>query len=74
MTRAAGHRPRPERRELMSERVSVSLEDGIADVRLNRPDKLNALDLPMFEALSETGKQLAADRQLRAVVLSGEGR
>ena len=58
----------------MSERVRVSLEDGIADVRLNRPDKLNALDLPMFEALSETGKQLAADRQLRAVVLSGEGR
>jgi enoyl-CoA hydratase/carnithine racemase len=58
----------------MSARVRVSLEDGIADVRLNRPDKLNALDLSMFEALSETGQQLAADRQLRAVVLSGEGR
>lgn len=56
------------------ERVSVSLEDGVADVRLNRPDKLNAIDLPMFEALAETGKSLAADPRLRAVVLSGEGR
>jgi enoyl-CoA hydratase/carnithine racemase len=58
----------------MSERISVSMKDGVADVRLNRPDKLNALDQAMFEALSETGKGLAADRQLRAVVLSGEGR
>nr|NIP79154.1 enoyl-CoA hydratase [Gemmatimonadota bacterium]NIX44071.1 enoyl-CoA hydratase [Gemmatimonadota bacterium] len=58
----------------MSDRVSVHVEDGIADVRLNRPDKLNALDLPMFQALSETGRSLAEDSSLRAVVLSGEGR
>jgi enoyl-CoA hydratase/carnithine racemase len=56
------------------ERVLVSIEDGVADVRLNRPDKLNALDGPMFEALVETGRALAGDRCLRAVVLSGEGR
>jgi len=43
-------------------------------VRMNRPDKLNALDSAMFEALIETGKALAQDRTLRAVVLSGEGR
>jgi enoyl-CoA hydratase/carnithine racemase len=58
----------------MAERVTVSIQAGVADVRLNRPDKLNALDLAMFEGLVETGKGLAADSSLRAVVLSGEGR
>jgi len=58
----------------MQDRVTVSLARGIADVRLNRPDKLNALDGAMFEALVETGRRLGAERGLRAVVLSGEGR
>ncbi len=58
----------------MPERVTVSLEAGVADVRLSRADKLNALDGEMFEALDSTGRELAADRSLRAVVLSGEGR
>ena len=59
----------------MSDRVSVSIDDkGVADVRLNRPDKLNACDTAMFTALSAAGNQLAGDRSLRAVVLSGEGR
>ena len=58
----------------MSDRVTVSLAHGIADVRLNRPDKLNALDAAMFEALVATGRGLCAERGLRAVVLSGEGR
>ena len=58
----------------MSDRVIVSKQGGIADVRMNRPEKMNALDPAMFEGLVETGKALAADRSLRAVVLSGEGR
>ncbi len=58
----------------MSDRIAVTREGGVADVRLNRPDKMNALDLEMFEAIVETSKSLAADRSLRAVVLSGEGR
>jgi enoyl-CoA hydratase/carnithine racemase len=58
----------------MSERVRLEVQNGIADVRLNRPEKLNALDLPMFEALVEAGRSLAALRGLRAAVLSGEGR
>jgi enoyl-CoA hydratase/carnithine racemase len=58
----------------MPERVAVNIDDGVADVRLNRPDKLNALDMAMFEGLVEAGKKLAHDRTLRAVVLSGEGR
>jgi enoyl-CoA hydratase/carnithine racemase len=58
----------------MTERVTVRREDGVADVRLNRPEKMNALDGAMFDALIETGRALAGDRSLRAVVLSGEGR
>ncbi len=58
----------------MSARVSVSIEAGVADVRLDRPDKLNALDPAMFQALVATGRSLADDASLRAVVLSGEGR
>jgi enoyl-CoA hydratase/carnithine racemase len=58
----------------MQDRVTVSLAAGIADVRLNRPDKMNALDSAMFEALVEAGRGLRGERGLRAVVLSGEGR
>ena len=58
----------------MSDRVSVSTQAGVADVRMNRADKLNALDTAMFEALIETGRSLATDSTVRAVVLSGEGR
>ncbi|MFC6887306.1 MULTISPECIES: crotonase/enoyl-CoA hydratase family protein [Actinomadura] len=58
----------------MTDRVSLTVHDGVADVRLNRPDKLNALDMATFEALAETGDAIAADPSVRAVVLSGEGR
>lgn len=56
------------------DRVEVTVRDGMADVRLNRPDKLNALDAPMFRALVAAADALAADTSVRAVVLSGEGR
>jgi enoyl-CoA hydratase/carnithine racemase len=52
----------------------MSVEAGVADVRLNRPDKLNALDPAMFDALVDTGVRIASDPSVRAVVLSGEGR
>ena len=58
----------------MADRVTVSKQDGVVDVRLNRADKLNALDQAMFDALVETGIALASDRAVRAIVLSGEGR
>lgn len=58
----------------MSERVTVKIGGGVADVRMNRPEKMNALDQPMFEALVETGTRLAADPSVRCVLLSGEGR
>lgn len=58
----------------MSDRVTCSVVDGVADVRLNRPEKLNALDAAMFAALIDVGEALKADAAVRAVVLSGEGR
>jgi enoyl-CoA hydratase/carnithine racemase len=58
----------------MSDRVTISIEAGVADVRLNRPDKLNALDVAMFRGLVDAGEALKADPTVRAVVLSGEGR
>ena len=39
---------------MSEERVTVEITDGIADVRLNRGDKMNAMDGPMFSALIET--------------------
>ena len=57
----------------MDDRVRVEISDGVADVRLVRADKHNGLDHRMFEAIIGTAKQLATDRSLRAVVLSGDG-
>ena len=58
----------------MSDRVLVNVNDGVADVRLNRPEKLNALDSAMFKALADAGESLKDRPDVRAVVLSGEGR
>jgi enoyl-CoA hydratase/carnithine racemase len=58
----------------MDKRVELEIDEGIADVRLARPEKLNALDPPMFEALAKVGAQLRARHGVRAVVISGEGR
>ena len=58
----------------MSDRVTVRIDRGVADVRLNRPDKLNALDADVILGLVEAGDRLARDTSVRAVVLSGEGK
>ena len=58
----------------MSERVSISLENHIANVRLTRADKMNALDPAMFQGIIAAGEELAVMKGVRAVVLSGEGR
>lgn len=55
-------------------RVSITLDEGIAEVVLNRPDKLNAWDRAMFDAVSAAGERLRAEPGLRAVILSGAGR
>jgi enoyl-CoA hydratase/carnithine racemase len=58
----------------MDDRVKVTISEGVADVRLVRADKMNALDAAMFEALVTTSERLGRENGLRAVVLSGEGR
>ena len=58
----------------MEDRITVELNDGVADVRLVRTDKMNALDDAMFGALVATGERLKTEKGVRAVVLSGEGR
>ncbi|WP_050425219.1 crotonase/enoyl-CoA hydratase family protein [Bradyrhizobium tropiciagri] len=58
---------------MTTDRISLSIAGGVADVRLNRPDKLNALDPAMFTAIADIGAQLADNSKVRAAVLSGEG-
>ncbi|GIF22757.1 enoyl-CoA hydratase/carnithine racemase [Actinoplanes tereljensis] len=54
--------------------VTVELgSNGIAQVRLSRPDKLNALTLDTLQQLVAAAKQLRRDRTVRAVVISGDG-
>lgn len=53
--------------------LSVSVENGIARVGLDRPDKLNALTLDTLDDLIRVARWLRHDRTLRAVVIFGEG-
>ena len=61
--------------DLKNERVIVTVdaESHVADVLLNRAEKMNAVDLAMFEALGEAADSIAADASIRAVVLHGAG-
>jgi len=54
--------------------VQLTIADGIADVRLNRPERLNAVNLAMVAAVNDVIGALAAASEVRVVVLSGEGR
>ena len=57
----------------MTELITVDINNQIADVRLNRPEKYNAISPRMFEALNEVGSSLMNASEVRAVVLSGNG-
>lgn len=57
----------------MTERVITTIENGIAEVKLNRADKHNALDLAMFEGLVAAGNSLRERKDIRVVVLHGDG-
>lgn len=57
----------------MSERVKLAINDYVAVVTLNRPEKRNAVDIAMFQALTDAGRTIADDRSVRAVVLHGAG-
>ena len=57
----------------MSEPVLVARVDGICEVRLNRPEKRNAITFLMYEQLTRALGAAQADESVRAVMLSGEG-
>lgn len=57
----------------MTQRIRIARDGPVATVTLDRPDKLNALDLAMIEALAEASAALATEREIRAVVLTGAG-
>ncbi len=59
---------------LIHDRVKLEKKDGIAYVTLSRPDKYNGLDFPMMEGLVETARLIRKDRELRAVILQGDGK
>ncbi|MFE1592936.1 crotonase/enoyl-CoA hydratase family protein [Nocardia sp. NPDC058705] len=57
----------------MPDRVHLEIRDGVAYATLSRPDKRNALDFAMLDALAEVPGRIAGDRSVRAVILRGEG-
>src|SRR5229473_2458669 len=61
-------------RGAMLEDIDIKRRDGIAHVALNRPSVRNAVTLAMWRELADTFSRFAADRDLRAVVLTGKGK
>jgi enoyl-CoA hydratase/carnithine racemase len=57
----------------MSEQVNVSRSDGVCEIRLNRPEKRNAITLAMYGALTDALNEARADDNVRVVLLSGAG-
>ena len=57
-----------------SDRIAVGVEAGVAHVELARPDKLNAMDKAMFEAIGDAFRSLGRDPKVRAILVSGQGR
>ncbi|MFK7894963.1 MAG: crotonase/enoyl-CoA hydratase family protein [Myxococcota bacterium] len=58
----------------MSDLVTIDVSNHVADVRLNRPEKMNAVNPDMWKAIAEAGESLLEAGPIRAAVLSGNGR
>ncbi len=58
----------------MADLVTIELRNHVADVRLNRPEKYNALSTEMFAAITSAAEELIENSDVRVVVLSGNGR
>ena len=56
-----------------SPRIITEVKDKIAWVYLNRPEKLNGLDMRMFKEMVAAAKKIRKDKTIRAVILSGKG-
>ena len=58
----------------MSESIQTHRAGSVLEIRINRPDRLNAIDVPTFAHFRRELQAAALDRSVRAVVLTGEGR
>jgi 2-(1,2-epoxy-1,2-dihydrophenyl)acetyl-CoA isomerase len=58
----------------MSDPVIVSVTEGVAELRFNRPDRLNALDVELAEAFEAAVARVVVDLAVRVIVISSEGR
>ncbi len=54
--------------------VLLAIEDGVAEIRLNRPERLNALDIDLAQAFLDAVRRATEAPQVRALLISGEGR
>jgi enoyl-CoA hydratase/carnithine racemase len=54
--------------------IKYECESGVARVTINRPDRLNALGMNLAEEFMAMGEALAGEKEVRALVLTGEGR
>lgn len=59
--------------QIVAERVRVEVRDAVAQVRLNRPEAHNGMDFEMLDAVVGAAEALRKNRELRAVIISGEG-
>ena len=57
----------------MNSRVQINIDNHVAEVLLDRPEKRNAVDMQMFDELAEAGSRLSREPAVRAVVLAGAG-
>jgi 2-(1,2-epoxy-1,2-dihydrophenyl)acetyl-CoA isomerase len=58
----------------MSDTVLLDVEDGVATITLNRPERLNCIDIPTLDRLVSLLDEAAASKDVRVVVLAGRGR
>jgi 2-(1,2-epoxy-1,2-dihydrophenyl)acetyl-CoA isomerase len=59
---------------MSSDEIVFTVDDGIATIRLNRPERLNAFTYPMLDAWADALEEYRRDEAVRAVVLTGTGR
>jgi 2-(1,2-epoxy-1,2-dihydrophenyl)acetyl-CoA isomerase len=58
----------------MSDTVLLDVADGVATITLNRPERLNSIDIPTLDRLVSLLDEAAASKDVRVVVLAGRGR
>ncbi len=58
----------------MTDKLQTKIDDGVLTITLNRPDRLNAIDIEMLDAMVDALQSAVTDETVGAVVLAGAGR